>query len=399
MVAGMNASKSRELLSRLIGMLKLWNWKHEWDARVVAALVIATFIQTLWRWRPLVSITGPSDSGKTTLFQELLLGIFLEWTIWSDRSTEAGLRQAIAQSAAPVLLDEFDKYQHRQRVLELFRTSSRGGKVLRGTADQTGQQFGLRHIGWFAGTELGLIWGPDRNRFIQMELRLPEGRTISLPGASELGELGRELAAAALWAAPRAKQLADEIKSTVIAGVHGRLIESFSVPAAMFAVMWHGREATEGRARSILNSMLRDRETLQDQGEPDEKRLIQDILGANVRVTTANGIKDLSIGQLLENYGHYRTDLEAKGIHLVRPRGSGQSFLFVVPAPVLRFLLKDTRWQGACIDQILLRVDGAKRDQQRCHSSRPWGVAIPWPLCLDRLGHQDAEQDNANPAG
>ena len=318
LVDSMNATISKRLLRRLTYLFEHWNWTHPWDARSIAAVAIATYVQALWRWRPLVSITGPSDSGKSTLFQELLLGIFLDWTICADRSTEAGLRQAIAHSAAPVLIDEFDKYLHRQRVLELFRTSSRGGKVLRGTADQTGQQFGLRHIGWFAGIELGLVWGPDRNRFIEMELRRPEGRSISLPGASELGELGRQLAAAALWAAPRARELADEIKATPIQDVHGRLIESFSVPAAMHAVMKYGRGATLNQGRAILRQMLADREGLQDQGEPEETRLVQDILAANIRVSTREGSKDLSVGQLLEEYDTYRSELEAKGIHLLR---------------------------------------------------------------------------------
>ena len=248
-IRSMNTDATRRLLQRLIRLLGNWNWKHEWDARVVAALVIATFIQTLWRWRPLVSITGKTDSGKTSLIQELLLPVFLAWTISADRSSEAGLRQTVAHDAPPVLLDEFDKYRFRQQVLELLRSASRGAAVLRGTADQTGLKFRLQHIVWLAATETGDVWAQDRNRQIHIELQPPEGRTLSLPAIAVLNELGHELAAAAIWAAPSAVPLADAIKSTVIADVNGRLIESFSVPAAMFAVMWHGREATADQAR------------------------------------------------------------------------------------------------------------------------------------------------------
>jgi hypothetical protein len=384
-VRAIDANKARERLDRLVGFLDSWNWTHCWDARVVAALVFATFIQAVWRWRPLVSITGPSDCGKTTLFQELLLGLFLDWAIFTDRSTEAGLRQAIAHSSTPVMIDEFDKYQHRQRVLELFRTSSRAGKVLRGTADQTGQQFSLNHIPWFAAIESGDIWGQDRNRFIHIELEAPAGRALTLPATSELAELGRQLAAAAIWAGHRSVQLADTIKDSRIEGVHGRLIESFSVPAAMYAVLQHGHQATEAQARRLLEQMIEGRQQLEVQGEPDELQLLRDILAANMRVTAKQGVdtvsKDLSVGQLLQNYDRFRSDLEAKGLRIIRPRESAGQMLFIAPEPVARFLLKGTRWEGSRIDQILLRLDGAQRTQQRCGGARRPGVAVPWPQC------------------
>ena len=66
-----------------------------------------------------------AQSGKSTFMSDLLVPMFGEWAIAGDRSTEAGLRQAIGHDAAPVAIDEFDKYRQRQQVLELFRSSSR----------------------------------------------------------------------------------------------------------------------------------------------------------------------------------------------------------------------------------------------------------------------------------
>ena len=106
--------------------------------------------------------------------------------------------------------------------------------------------------------------------------------------------------------------------------------------------------------------MVRNREGLQDQAEPEEARLVQDILAANIRVTTkqrdGHQSKELSVGQLLDEYNEFRTELEAKGIHLVHERGSGQSFLFVVPAPVLRHLLK-----GYAVAGLAHRPDSSSR--------------------------------------
>ena len=154
-VQAMTAEVAAGALRRLQGILGNWNWAHAADAEVVAALIPATLIQACWTWRPLVSIIGASDSGKSTLLWQVIVPVLGEWTIAADRSTEAGLRQRIGCNAAPVVIDEFDLYSQRQKVLELFRTSSRGGEILRGTADQTGISYGVRHIAWFAAIESG----------------------------------------------------------------------------------------------------------------------------------------------------------------------------------------------------------------------------------------------------
>jgi hypothetical protein len=382
-VREMNSAKANKLLLQLVRLLDFWRWMYEWDARILAALVFATFIQALWRWRPLVSITGPSDSGKSTLMQELLLPVFLRWAICADRSTEAGLRQALGLNSAPILIDEFDKYQHRHRVLELFRTASRGGKVLRGTADQTGLAFGVKHIPWIAAIESGDLWTQDRNRFVRFELQAPAKRGLELPEETELTKLGLAIAAAAIWAATRAVPLAEAIKGTPTNGVHGRVVESMSVAAAMFAVLQHGREATDAQARHSLKQMLARRQHLEIQSEPDHELLLRDILGANILVSIRCERKtvtmDQSVGQLLEQRDRFGSELEAKGVKHVTKRDDHIPCLFIAHDAVLRHLLKGTRWEGSRIDQILLRISGAFRVQHRCAGTRPWGVAIPWP--------------------
>ena len=92
---GMTQEIAAAALQRLQGILGHWNWTHAADAEVVAALVPATLMQACWTWRPLVSIIGASDSGKSTLLSaRSLCRCSGEWTIAADRSTEAGLRQA-----------------------------------------------------------------------------------------------------------------------------------------------------------------------------------------------------------------------------------------------------------------------------------------------------------------
>ena len=414
----MTVERTRAALQRLQGVLGHWHWSHPVDAEVVAALVPATFVQAAWTWRPLVSIIGPSDAGKSTLLQQVIVPVLGEWTIAADRSTEAGLRQAIGNDAAPVLVDEFDRYIQRQRVLELFRTSSRGGEVLRGTADQSGVRYGVRHIAWFAAIESGDVWGQDRNRFIRLELRPPEHRgELHLPGNQELAGLGRELAAGAIWAAVAAVPLADSIKSTHVPGVHGRLVESFAVPAAMHAVMMHGRDVSREVAVETLRRMIGGRAVLVGQGERDELQLLRDILSSTVRVPEASPTGtgtvqvERSIAQILatdirpngravlsvQNVTALTT-VAAMGIRIYKPRNEDQSRVFIADDVVRRRLLQDTRWAESRIDQLLMRLAGASRDQQRLDGTvQSRGVSLPWAGCLAELGGQDNDQDNGSP--
>ena len=406
----MTAKKAKAIVRRTERLLRQWNWIHKWDHRIVSLLIPATFIQSCWSWRPLASIIGASDTGKTTLLGDVLLPLFGKWTVFADRSSEAGLRQAIRHNAAPVMIDEFDKYKQRQQVLELFRTSSRGGKILKGTANQEGQEFGLKHLAWFAAIESGDIWGQDRNRFIRLELRPPENRgCLSLPSNEELSELRQELIAVALWAAPAVTKLADTIKGTQVDGVHGRLVESFSVPAAMDAVVGFGHDAPAKEGIAALRVFLKNRVSLEEQGEADEIRLLRDILAANIRVQLR--IEDRTesatrtIGQILEGWfpfipdrdRYLAPDLEAKGVKIVEPRSGVGSLLFIAHEMVREKLLGGTRWQQTRIDQILKRLPDAERTQQRCAGQRTRGISLPWPCCLESIDGGDNDQDNATP--
>lgn len=391
-VEAMTLETASEVVTKLINVLGHWNWSHAADPQTVAGLVLATFVQACWPWRPQVSITGRSDSGKSTLWQEVLAPIFLRWHLMADRSTEAGLRQNVGNGAMPLLIDEFDKYRHRDQVLQLIRTSSRGGKVLRGTANQRGMEFGLRHIVWIAATESGLIEGPDKNRFIHLELNLPKRRgVLDIPGPSELTDLGRSLAAVAVWAVPYATKLAVVLRSHRIEEVPGRVVESFAVPAAMTAVANHGCDVHQDRAVEILHEMLEGRDETEEQGFGDEERLLQDILSAVVRVPEES--RDVGGGKSSVVYVQRTVaqrlddpqlfdDLEAGGVRLVKPRDDEDQRLFIATDVVRQHLLGPD-WHGKVLDTLLLRLPDAQRDRQRCAGQRIRGVSLPLDAILD----------------
>ena len=214
----------------------------------------------------------------------------------------------------------------------------------------------------------------------------------------------------------RAVGLAESIRNTVVAGVHGRLVESFAVPAAMQAVMMHGRDVSREAAVEILRRMIGGRSALIGQGERDEVQLLRDILSSVVRVPepgpggTGTVHVERTVGQILatEVRPNGRPGLEtpnssavttvaAMGVKLYCPRGGDQARIFIADDIVRRQLLRDTRWATSRIDQILSRLTGAEREQQRLDGTvRCWGLSLPWGGCLAELGGQDSGQDNGD---
>lgn len=393
-ISNVTTDSARGAVTRLERLLTQWHWEHAFDARVQASLVAATFVQACWTWRPLNSIVGASHTGKSTLLQEVIVPVF-GWCVSSDRATEAGIRQAIGNTSTPVVVDEFDKYAHRQDILTFFRTSSRGGTVLRGSRSQQAVAQSVKHIPWFAAIEMGDLWAQDRNRFIRSSLDTLRNRgALQLPSADELRELGQQLMAAAIWAIPTARLLADRIKSTRFAGIHGRIVESFSVPAAMYSVMCYGREVTDDVAGAVLADMILDRKELTEQAEAEERRLLADLLGSLITVRCDRGSKKVPIAEILatsfthplqiprRGYQHDAlAEAEARGLAIVEHDGT--LGLFIVPDVVQRYLLASTRWGDCRLDTLLLRLEGATRCQQRCAGQRHRGIWLPYEGCLD----------------
>ena len=222
---------------------------------------------------------------------------------------------------------------------------------------------------------------------------------------------------AAIWAAPRAVELAESIRNTIVPEIHGRLVESYAVPAAMQAVLLHGRDVTREVAVETLRRMIGGRAALIGQGERDEVRLLRDILSSTVRVAEpgpgGNGTVQVerTVGQILGTAirpngrpvlatpnSAALTTVAAMGIRICKHHGSDQQRLFIADDVVQRRLLRDTRWAQSRIDQILSRLAGAERDQQRLDGTvRTRGLSLPWPGCLTELGGCDSDCDNVNP--
>jgi hypothetical protein len=73
-------------------------------------------------------------------------------------------------------------------------------------------------------------------------------------------------------------------------------------------------------------------------------------------------------------------------------------FLFLVPNVVDRVLLRDTRWRGQDIAQIIKRIPGAEKAHHRIAQRLQWGVRIPWSYIVENfVGDSDTPKDLNEP--
>jgi hypothetical protein len=395
-------------VERTMEIFNRWTWKNQATSpTIVTGLALATWVQTLWAWRPQVAIIGGSNSGKSYLFQ--FLGQFFgRLAMPNAASSAAGLRQMLGNSAKIILYDEFDSTKFRGEILELLRAAGRGDKVARGTPSQKAKQFGLKHIAWAAGIESGLKKAPDANRFITLELVPPEaaGRRygeLQFPDLDESRDLGLRLLAVAVRHVAAAVPLAVRLKGAKQPGVDYRLVESYAVPAAILAAV---QGSGDSGAEDMLSFLLADLLAAGPEKFSDTDDLIEAIFGAHVH----DGKRTLTVAQMLEIVDRHESRWEETADALAKVGvawatyttadcersktvSRGDDCLVFAHGQIAEHLLKNTDWKNKSIDQVLARADGAIRSRRRVGGKNSRAVVIPKNVIDQYLGESETDEE------
>ena len=397
-----------------ISLFSRWRWKQASSPIILTGLVFSTWVQTLWEWRPQVSVIGPSSSGKSMLCKAIS-SIFGNLTQSTSDATAAGIRQLIQNSAKVILFDEFDtrdprQAEEQQKILKMLRAAGRGDASVRGSSGQKAVIHTLRHIVWLLGIQIKRSDQADRNRDILSELLPPTEEKrgqLTVPPAEELHDLGQRMLATAIYCIHDARRLAVQIKDTRIDGVDDRVVESHAVPAAMLAIVSGpiGSETIEQTARGMLAEMLAPLATDPTaKGATDEQDLMNEILAAPIQI----GPNRFSVAQLVENVIRmgpandiHATALESRGLKIGRfsrpadsSKGSehysGDPCFLMAHKAISEHLIKNTKWGTQAIEQILRRLPGAQYSRRRIGGQRAYSVQIPLGYLMSEFLGLDA---------
>ena len=155
-----------------------FRWEVPASAHFLLGWLILAPVCGSLNWRPHIWITGGAGTGKTTVlktFMRPLMGGVLQSA--TGGTTEAGLRGTLKSDAIPVVFDEFEQNEARdkqivQNVLALARiASSEGGKIYKGTPGGGTNAFEIRSMFCVSSINVSLIQKADIDRFCVLALR------------------------------------------------------------------------------------------------------------------------------------------------------------------------------------------------------------------------------------
>lgn len=386
-----------KVIEELETIFKKWNYTpsgmdaeagNQVGATLVISLLMASVAQTGWRRRPQVYITGESNAGKSTMFRLIggnkvhnQNGLLGSLCIKSSSSTAAGLQQAVAGSAKILMVDEVGSSSDRRKILEMVRKSSAGDQQIKGQANHSHREFTSQHIYWLADIDTGLSDQADQNRFCVVNLYSPEGIVEdlqnSLPNDSELQMLGRKLVACVIASCRQAFDWEEQIVS-VDAEVDRRISLNYAVPAAIYAAV-SGRDLEyANKTQDAMIKFSSNRGSIHVEKDTDD--ILEMVMSSVVHV--GPGVTE-SVSQLIQRSKHDPDcirALEKFGMVITKLDSrvpDGEDYLFMIPKTVTRLLLRDTKWKGKTIREMLERIPGAVARKKLLSGSRSHGIFIP----------------------
>lgn len=382
-----SAEWCESVIDRLTQIMWRWTWRNPTDPRLLSLLAASTFCQTVWGWRPQVSIRGETNSGKTA-FLNLLFGgqrgpgIFGALAFNQSISSAAGIRQSIRKNAYCIAIDEWDSMNVRRRaeMLDLLRTSGPATTIVLGSQSQKAKEFGMRHLVWLAGIHVGLDAAPDANRYLEFDLRIPDAAkwgAWKFPSAEERADLGRELLALAIVHCRRASAIVDEaVKLSEATGTHDRILRMLCCPAALQAA-YQGQGPVE--VAKYVDSVAKYFSSDQSSSnhEPTHFELLRECFELNV--SSAGGMKYPAASILSPSADFTDSTMEDQlqsQCGMKACKSQGQDWVAIHPGKVARYL-DMTR---SSVQQILLRIEGTQKQVVKMNGSATRVVIVPWQV-------------------
>ena len=366
-----------ELSRELFKLAEKFKWEVPASAYFLVGWIVLAPVCGALDWRPHIWITGGAGTGKTTILKHfmrpLLGGIYQAAT---GGTTEAGLRGTLKSDAIPVVFDEFEQNEQRdkqivQNILALARiASSEGGKIYKGTTSGGSNSFEIRSMFCVSSINVNLIQKADIDRFCVLGLRRDpiskddwrefEKRILEL--ATE--ENGRKLISRTIDNIPFIRSNARTFAAALsvefgqrYGDQHGTLL------AGAWSLSPAGGELISlEAARAWIQSM--DWETHQsDPGEADEMKCLNFILNHMVHVDG----KKMTIMELVGmakrgcfKVTAHREDSEDPSAVLARYglKVQGDALAIANTNSNLQNVVKETPWSGNAYKQSLKRIPG-----------------------------------------
>lgn len=371
---------SDDIAMEIRGIAKQFRWETTASANLLLGWIVLAPVCGALDWRPHIWITGPAGSGKTSLlklFMKPLLGGMFEGA--TGGTTEAGLRGQLRSDAIPIVFDELEQNeqkdkQHVQNILALARiASSEGGKIYKGTTSGGVNTFEIRSMFCVSSINVALIQRADLDRFCVLSLRkdqVPKDdwtdfETRIMTTCTQ--ENGRKLVARTVQQIPAIRKNAKTLAAALSIRFGQRFGDQYGT---LLAGAWTlqpngGGEIKPEEAKKWVDSMDWENRDV-DANDADEMKCINRILQTILqldggrRISVVELVQQAAIGRIYLIDGssspgdEIETILGRYGIKV-----SAGALAIANSSTNLQALLKDTPWAGNAYRQALRRLPNA----------------------------------------
>ncbi len=193
-----------EGVGEVMSLFGQWSWRqsdedrkagrHPHSARLLLGWIICGLIGGALEWRPMIWVTAPFGSGKSTL-QECIDAIFGKGGILrASDATSAGVRQVLGLDTLSVLLDENEGSADNSKInalVQFARLAASGGRLWRGGGDHEAVEFVARSCFAFSSIIVPPLTPQDRSRIAVLDLdKLAQDATEPVIDPDRLAAIG-----------------------------------------------------------------------------------------------------------------------------------------------------------------------------------------------------------------
>jgi putative DNA primase/helicase len=148
-------------------------------------------------WRPHLWISSEAGGGKSWTLDNIIKPIVGPIALQvQSKTTEAGLRQTLGCDARPIIFDEAETQNDKDRervqlVLDLARqaSSEEGAAIIKGSASGKAMQYRIRSCFVFASINVGMSQAADESRTVLLTLKLDSDKDNRTKEFARLREL------------------------------------------------------------------------------------------------------------------------------------------------------------------------------------------------------------------
>lgn len=305
---------STEEAHHLVNICSALSWENPLSAQLLAGFCVIAPVCGALDYRPHIWVTGPSTAGKTTVIKVILERVIGPFAVRRDgTTTEAHLRQTLFHDARPVILDEAESddkvaAMRMRALLELSRISSDGGTIGKGGKDGQAIEYTVRACFCYSSINVAIANYADDSRISRLVLkrRDDEGAEAHFKKLSD--DIGRHLGpdyAAKMFARSVANlptllhnvRVFTDACATVL-GSRRAANQIGTLLAGLYLCHSVGKIGYEAAIKWVKEKKWGDHTALD--AMKDEERLLAFIITNRRKLTTHKGVRELTIGELIE---------------------------------------------------------------------------------------------------